>query len=98
MGDRILLALNGSGAHIFQRQHSQFRIRAVELREQTRNLPVQRLQTVVLTQVPETARVHRRILTAVALKNQGGGQGIGGFRGAGILKVHAHHNRAHAGA
>ena len=98
MGDRVLLALGGPGAHILQSQYAQLRIRTVELREQARNLQVQCLQTVTLTQVPETAGVLRGIFAAVALKNQGGGQGLGGFRGAGILKVHTHHDRAHAGS
>ena len=102
VGDRILLALNGSGAYIFQRQHAQFRIRAVELREQTRNLPVQRLQTVALTQVPETARVHRRILTAVTLHNNRGWQRLcrlERLRRLGCRLIHhTHHNGTHAGA
>ena len=102
VGDRILLALNGSGAHILQRQHAQLRIRTVELREQTRNLPVQRLQTVALTQVPETARVHRRILTAVTLHNNRGRQRLCRLErlrrlGCRLIR-HTHHNGTHAGA
>ena len=96
VGDRILLALNGSGAHILQSQHTQLRIRAVELREQARNLQVQRLQTVTLTQVPETARVHRRILTAVTLHNNRGRQRLRRL-GCRLIR-HTHHNRTHAGA
>ena len=101
VGDRILLALNGSGAHILQSQHAQLRICAVELREQTRNLPVQRLQTVALTQVPETARVHRRILTAVTLHNNRGRQRLCRLerlcRLGGRLIRYTHHNGTHAG-
>ena len=101
VGDRILLALHGSVAHILQCQHAQFSIRTVKLREQTRNLLVQRFQTVALTQVPETARVHRRILTAVTLHNNRGRQRLCRLERLGRLGRrlirHTHHNGTHTG-
>ena len=98
VGDRVLLTLGGSGAYVLERDDPQFGIGIVEPREEPGHLLVEGRQAVAFAQVAEAAGVLRGILAAVALKNQGGRQGLGGFRGAGILKVHTHHDRAHAGA
>ena len=98
VGDRVLLALGGPGADILERDNPQFGVGTVEPREEPGHLLVEGRQAVAFAQVAEAAGVLRGIFAAVALKNQGGGQSLGGFRGAGILKVHAHHDRAHAGS